>query len=152
MKNKRNTYILLGTVLIIWGLIGYQIISSLNPKEVISSKQELDVSFHPKPIKEQDTFSISKNSRDPFLGTIERPKVRKSKPIKKQPVEIEIPISYSGLVVDENTKEKIFFIHINNNQHLMNINDVVEEVKLLSGNENEIIVSYKNKRKTIKRN
>ena len=152
VKNNNKTYFLLVAVLIIWGLIAYQIISSLNPTEVITTSQELDVSFNPKPMKKQDTFSITENNRDPFLGTIEKPKVTKPKTIKQQPTEIEIPISYSGLMVDKNTKEKIFFVHINNNQHLMNINDVIDDVKLLSGNENEVIISYKNKRKTIKRN
>ena len=152
MKNNKKTYFLLGVVAIIWGLIAYQIISSMSTDKVATPQQKLDVSFNPKPIKEQDTFSISINNRDPFLGTIERPKVKKPKPIKKQPVEIEIPISYSGLVVDQNTKEKIFFVHINNNQHLMNINDVVDEVKLLKGNENEITITYKKQKKNIKRN
>lgn len=154
MKNKRNTYILLGVVAIIWGGIAYQIISSLSADdEIVSQQQEFEVSFNPKPIKELETFSVSARNRDPFLGTIEKPKVKRTKKkIKKQPQEISIPISYSGLVIDENTKEKIFFIHINNNQHLMNINDVIDEVKLVRGNENEVVISYKKQRKTIKRN
>lgn len=146
---------LLGVVAIIWGGIAYQIISSLSSDdEIVPQQQGLEVSFNPKPIKEQETFSISASNRDPFLGTIERPKVKRpKKKVKKQPPqEISIPISYSGLVIDENTKEKIFFIHINNNQHLMNINDVIDDVKLVRGNENEVMISYKKQRKTIKRN
>lgn len=151
MKNKRNTYILLVVVLIIWGLIAYKIISSLGGNDVVVLQQNTEVSFNPKPIQETDTFSIKADYRDPFLGTIEKPKTI-SKPRVIKPQEIEIPINYSGMVRDQNTNESIFFVHINNRQHLMKINNVVDSVKLVKGNEKEITVNYNKKNKTIKLN
>lgn len=150
MKNKRNTYILLVVVLIIWGLIAYKIISSLSSDDAEIPQQNTDVSFHPKPLKKADTFNIKTHERDPFLGTIEKPK-KPSKPrvIHKEP-EIEIPISYSGFIKDQNTGQKVFFVHINNQQYLMKVNEVIDNVKLVKGNENEITVSYNKNRKTIK--
>ncbi|UOB17896.1 hypothetical protein [Abyssalbus ytuae] len=152
MKNKRNTYLLLILVIVIWGIIAYKIISSLgNNSTPAGPEQKFEVSFNPKPVKGIDTFSIKANYRDPFLGTVEKPKsVIVSKPKTTQPPEIEIPVSYSGFIKDKKTREKIFFVHINGMQHLMKANKEINGVKLVSGNDKEITVLLNKKRKIIK--
>lgn len=152
MKKNTKTYILVAVVVLIWGLIGYKVLSTVNHE---SEKASLAVvsEFKPVPIKKKDTFSIVADYRDPFLGTIKKPVVKTikktSKPkIKKEAVP-EINVLYTGHITDSNTKEKIFFVSINGQQQMMSINNTINEVTLISGNKSKIKVKVQKKVKTI---
>ncbi|MBC9794703.1 hypothetical protein [Sinomicrobium weinanense] len=152
MNKKRNTYILLAAVLGIWGLIGYRIIRTLNPKQELSSVADKSISFQPRELKKQETFMVSVHERDPFLGTITKPKKKTaSKPLlqPKTPPQMEVPVYYAGMVKDDRSRERIFFVQIDGIQQLMHVNDEIKGVKLVRGNEQEITIVYNGKRKTI---
>lgn len=151
MKKKTKTYVLLGVVVLIWGIIGYKIISSLNPslpEQQLAQTSQGD--FKPSKKIEADTFSIELTERDPFLGTMYRPKTTsKPKRISKPKEEIVWPnISYLGTVKkSSNSKNQIFVITIDGQQYLLKKGQEVKEVKLLSGSENEVKLQFKKKRK-----
>lgn len=153
MKNKRNTYLLLASVAIIWGIIIYKMIHTIYPGKKVAETGVLFAGFQPKPIQNQDTFSISVHQRDPFLGTFiiaktknTPPKKRKSGPKKEMP---KIPVSFSGMISGKTAKENIFFVSINNQQYIMKINDEIQQVKLVKGSAKNIRIRYHNTLKII---
>ena len=120
MKKQTKTYLLLGFVLLIWGIIGFKLLGALSSKPEQSNIVERSINFTPKAVKKKDTFSLVVNYRDPFLGTLPTPtkKNRARKIVPKDP-EPEIKIEYTGLVQDKDTKERIFFLTIEGQPHLM---------------------------------
>ncbi len=151
MKKNTKTYILLAVVGIIWGTIGYKIVSSLNPDPPTKSITETP-DFKPLTInKKKDTFSISADYRDPFLGTLPRKAVkRKSVAKPKKAPEPELEIKFTGVITDHDTNKKIYFVSFNGQQHLMSPSDEIEKVKLLSGTSSTIRIRHNNKTRTIK--
>ena len=140
---------LIGIVVCVWGIIGFRILSVVNPSTPEIMQQHFDVSFNPKGNKEMDTFSIQTANRDPFLGTLymkEKPRVKNIKP--KTPL-VWLPIIYHGIISKQNSRAKVFIISINGQQQLVKVGQVISEVTLVRGNSREIIVSYKGVRKTI---
>ena len=55
---------LLAAVLGIWGVVGYKIISTINPSESEIVTQNFDMAFSPNINTQVDTFSIQKVYRD----------------------------------------------------------------------------------------
>lgn len=155
MKNKTKTYLLLVAVFGLWGTIGYKIINGVNPEAPQVATQEYDKTFKPKITTKIDTFSIQKVERDPFLGTLSSNKKAKITSKKTKPKVDDnkaIPnITFSGIIKKQNTTDQVFVLNINNKQHLLKKGQVLDSVTLISGNTKEIIVRYKNKSQTIKR-
>ena len=149
MKNKTKTYILLTLVLGIWGVIGYKILSAANPTSPDMVQQRVDVSFNPKAKIETDTFSIQTVNRDPFLGTLLVKKKSTPKKIKPKTPLIWKPIIYHGIISNQNNKAKVFIISIENQQHLIKVGQTINEIKLVRGNNNSVLLSYKGEKKTI---
>ncbi len=152
MKNKTKTYILLTLVLGVWGAIGYRIVSTINPSGPDMVQQNFEVSFNPKTNTEVDTFSIQVANRDPFLGTL----LVKKKPVKSvkkqaQPKVVWLPVLYHGTISKQNTKTKVFIVSISGQQNLMRIGQIINDVKLIKANNNNITVTYKGARKTIQK-
>ncbi len=151
MKKNTKTYLLLAIVLIIWGTIAYRIFSSLSSDTGPEVKVNLQY-FKPKPIAARDTFSISGDYRDPFLGTIYGNKEKITTTKKPPKVQESVPdrdIRYTGLITDASTKQKIFFVGINGQQHLMGTGDKIDGVTLLSGTLETITVKDGAKSRTI---
>lgn len=152
MKNKTKTYTLLALVLGIWGIIGYRIVSTINPSTPDMVQQGFEVAFKPKATIEADTFSIQIVNRDPFLGTLlikKKPKKTYKKPA--QPKVVWLPVLYHGSISKQNTKTKVFIVSINGQQNLMKIGQTIHEVKLIKGNSHNVTVTYKRARKTIQK-
>ncbi len=152
MKGKRNIYLLLILVLVVWGLIGYRILSTLNPDE----EQVLDaVGVNSKVInvfKEKDTFSIKASYRDPFLDKFVNKKQQKStvkRKVKPKIVVPEISLRYTGTLGGVNTVDRIFYVYIEGVQYLMKLGDEIKGVKLIKGNAKEITIRNKRKSRTI---
>ncbi len=151
MKNKHNTYILLILVLAVWGMIGYRIFSSLNNGDDIQKPKNIAVSFHPKSIKEQDTFAIHSFPRDPFLGTF-KTKAKKENKNKAHIVKEEViwpKVSFSGMMSDTGSNQKIFFIYINNVQYLMKLHDKMMDITLVKATKKDITLRFKGEQKKI---
>ena len=142
---------LLVTVLAIWGIIGFKIISTLNPDAPKVNKQDNTALFSPKATTTVDTFSIQLSERDPFLGTLytkKKPEVKPKTTPKKEAI-VWIPIIYHGDISKQGSKEKTCVISINGQQYLMGVGMDMDGVTLLKANNTEILVSYKGAKKTI---
>lgn len=148
MKKQTKTYLLLGFVLIIWGVIGFKVVGVLSsdpqPEPVSVSVTDL-----PKHIVKKDTFSLLANYRDPFLGTLPKKKrTAKPKVVKKK----EVPkknITYLGTVTGSGTSNTLYFLSIDGKQYMLSKNEEVEQVKLLRGTEKQITVRYNGIQETV---
>lgn len=138
---------LLGGVLLIWGIIGFKIYSALAPEAETLALME-DVTFSPKKTIQRDTFTIKADYRDPFLGTFVSSKKNVVKTPKKKTINFP-QIGYTGLITDQETKKHIFFVTIAGKQHLMQKGQQQNEVTLVSGSSKRIRVRYKGVLKTI---
>lgn len=154
MKKKNKTYILLGIVCCIWGIIIYKIVGSLDSPSENVVHTVLDDVFTPKQVNERELFSINLDYRDPFLGTVETPRKHTSQkkviPVQKKEVPAK-SIQFTGLVERKNSAQKIFFITIDGQQQMMKLNETFREVKLIKGSKNAIRVKYNGKTQTINR-
>lgn len=139
MKSKTKTYVLLGAVLLIWGILGYRVVKAWMPDRgkvvppIAVGELELDLP------KARDTFSIMANYRDPFLGTTPS---KSSKP-KTKPATTVSPkdftsVSYSGMVADQGTGQKLFFVNISGKEHMLQVGSEIEGVKLILGDAKSI--------------
>ncbi len=149
MKNKTKTYLLLGAVLAIWGIIGFRIMSTLNPEAPEVLPQDNMVAFKPKTTIAVDTFSVQAVERDPFLGTLYAKKKTKTKRVKPKETLTWAPIVYHGAIAKQQSKTQVFVISINGQQHLMKIGQTIDEIKLVKANAKQITLRYKNERKTV---
>lgn len=151
MKNKTKTYILLVAVLTIWGIVGFRMVSTLNPDTPKVVQQDETVLFTPKTEADVERFDVQPSERDPFLGTMYTQKKTKAKPKvlhKKEPL-VWPAILYHGDVSKQGSNAKICVISINGQQHIIKVNQKMDGVKLLKANSTEILVSYKGATKSI---
>lgn len=142
----------MAVVIGIWGFIGFKLLNAGNPEPVTMTELASNEVFVPKQLKKRDTFSIAANYRDPFLGTVQSPKKTKKKISSQKIVKKEVPqkaISYTGFITDNSSKQKIFFVTIEGQQHMMGINETVQEVKLVKGSKYQIKIRCDGKTRTI---
>lgn len=155
MKNKKSIYILLPIVLLIWGMVVYQFFSFSASDDAQIANQDLKVK--PFKIKPKDTFSITINNRDPFLGkmissennTPKKTNTSSKKPIKIKEELIWPQVSYKGIVSDNKEKIKVYMVIINGKTHLMKKGDEEEGVKLKDGDRETIYAVYKGDLKVV---
>ena len=150
MKSKTKTYVLVVLVLGIWGLIGYRVLSAVNPQAPTMEQQHVDVAFNPRPQTATDTFSIQTANRDPFLGTL---LVKKEKHLARK-VQVQSPIewpqiTYQGHIAEQEGGAEVFIVSINGRQQLMKTGQTLDGVKLVHGTEKAITLSYKGVSKTV---
>ncbi len=147
MLKQKKTLILLVAVLVVWGIIGFQIFSYLNPEE--EELQEISIEeFSPIVKKQKETYQVKIHKRDPFLGKLLiKPKTVKRPIVKKDPI-IFPSIQYNGIV--ESNKKKAFVLTVNGQQKVLNKGQTFNEVKLIRGTSKEVLLSYKGKRQTFK--
>jgi len=152
MKNKKNIYLLVPAVLLIWGIVGYKIYATLNSTNDVTIVDNNAIEFKPDEIKEVEKFTISANYRDPFLGKLYNNAKKSSSPVKKKvkPTVIFPVITYNGMVSPkEANRPTLFLITINNKQQFLSAGEHVDGVKLLKGNSKEITIGFQNNKKTI---
>lgn len=153
MKKKNKTYVLLGVVLAIWGIIIFKFIGAFNPpteEEVLTASDEV---FVPKQVKERELFALALDYRDPFLGTVEAPKKKIIKPKKQTPKKAVVSsrsIQYTGFIQQKDAKQQIFFVTVEGQQQMMKVNDTFREVKLVKGTKSSIRVKYNGRTDNIK--
>lgn len=151
MKNKKNIYILMPLVLLVWGAVLFQIFSFTSTEEELP-QNSAEFSFRPLKIHERKPFVINVNYRDPFLGKIysaQNAPIKKtlypeSKKTVKSTEDLVWPaINYKGMIADSKGKNKLFVIIINNKNHYMKIGDTEDEIFLKDGDKESIYVKYK---------
>ncbi len=149
MKSKRNTYILLSAVLVLWGVIGYRVFASMNPPIENNSGVVKTEKFQPKEIIAKETYIIQANYKDPFLGTMEKPK-KKTRVISKQKKQkIVFPnVEYKGVFSSSIKKNTVYLIIINSKKEMFKIKEVYQNVRLLQGDKEKVTVKYKTEKQT----
>ncbi len=150
LKGKKALYILLPIVAFIWGAIIFQVVGAFTDEDpVVTDTTEVMVA--PLETKERDTFTIGMIERDPFLGTLYKPKKEKisNSIIKKAPL-IWPSIKYKGVVSGQNSKNAIYLIEINGTDQLMKLRQTISEVTLVKGLSKSIRLKYKGKTKDFK--
>lgn len=144
MKNKKNILLLVGVV-IIWGVLIYKFIDTLNP-DASPTKISSTATYKRPANKLKDTFSLQPTKRDPFLGTIyTKPKPSfVAKNNRKSKVEgASWPlIVYQGLVSDSNSSKEVFMVSINSVQHILKSGQTVDEIKILKGNSKSVSIRF----------
>lgn len=152
LNKKIKTYLLLGLVLVIWGILAYRVTLSINPKIPEVKTQNTVTKFKPQNSLGLDTFSIQTTKRDPFLGVLSavgKPKKATLKP----PKNITWPkIRYDGMVKKEQPLSEIFVVSINTNQYLLKRGQIADSITLVSGTPKSITIKYKGILKIIKTN
>lgn len=151
MKNKKNIYILLPLVLIVWGAVLFQFLSFTNGEEIVDTNNP-ELVLKPLKFNKRQSFTIDVNYRDPFLGKmfVENTGIKtigtgKKTAKSKSPKEELIwpTILYKGLISDTKDKTKIFVLIINNKNYYMKVGDTEEDVFLKSGDNEAIYLRYK---------
>ncbi len=146
MKNKKNIYILLTAVLLVWGILGYRIFSTVNPSNKKLQTAIVSNSFKPQQLQESETFIINTDYRDPFLGTFSKKKKVKVKKIirttRKTPKTPFPVIIYKGLVSAKGKQQQVFLINIAGQQYFFKKNNTYKEVKLLRGSNKQVVLRF----------
>ena len=148
MSKQTKTYVLIGTVLLIWGIIGVRVFGAFHPEAPEVVPTATPKLLEPKLALQKDTFHIIADYRDPFLGTSPKKKGTITKRIPK-PNPPGIAISYTGSILNSATHKRIFFVTIAGTQYLMHPKETQMEVTLVSGNEKRIRVRHENRTTTI---
>ncbi len=149
MAKNVKTYVLLGAVIVIWGIIAIRIFSALSP-EPEEQKIVSNATFTRLKPKHQDTFTIKADYRDPFLGTTRKPSTQAKKP--KKVIKKEMPplnIQYTGSMLNSSNNKRIFFVTLNGQQHLLETGKTAQEVTLVRGSEKTITIRYQGFTKSI---
>ena len=149
MKKEHKTYVLLVTVLIVWGIVGLQVFNYLSEDEL---EEQMVISqpnvISQKQFKEKEIYKVQKYLRDPFLGklTETRKKVILKKKVPKTPVNFPV-IIYHGII--ESATQTSFIVSVNGSQEVLKKGQILNDVKFLSGDQKEILVAYKGEHKKI---
>ncbi|WP_291287860.1 hypothetical protein [Flavobacterium sp.] len=151
MKNKKNIYILLPIVLMVWGAVLFQLFSFTNSDEIVATNNP-ELRIKPLKLNQRQSFTIDVNYRDPFLGKMysennaPKTKATGSKPAKApKPKETLVwpTILYKGLISDTKEKTKVFMLIIDNKNYFMKIGDTENGVFLKTGDKESVYVKYK---------
>ena len=150
MKNKKNIYILLPIVLLVWGSVLYQVFSLTHKEEGIPTEKN-SYTIKPLQIKTRQTFTIDITYRDPFLGKMyvseKEIKIKSSnvkRAIKPKETLVWPSIIYKGLISDsKENKKKVFILIIDGKNHYMRIGDTQDDVFLKTGDRESVYVKYK---------
>jgi hypothetical protein len=159
MKNKKLTYFLGFAVLVVWGLIIYRIIGTVDNGDdtaatapVLTKKEPFNDYAVPK-----DTTRLLLNYRDPF-GLVpfkDTVKAVSHKRTARNIIIAAVPamnwgfIKYSGYIRNPGSKQLIALVQINGKSADMREGDVVDKVKLLKNMQDSVKVLFNGKTKFI---
>lgn len=150
MTKQQKTYILLITVFVVWGLIGFKIYKGLyGDDNKVTQVTSTNNKYIPDPISVSKTYDLKVDYRDPFLGKIPTQK-KKIKKVKRVTQNDNIPfpnIIYNGIVEGGNSKS--YTVTINGKQELIKVGEELHNVKLVRATSNKIVVRFQGKIKTI---
>ena len=151
MKNKKNLYILLPAVLVVWSLVIYRFYKGMNPSAVEIGPTEVTSNFTPELRESTTPFTINKEYRDPFLGTLSKKKSAAKKVVRSpntDPEETFPTIIYKGLVSAKGTNNRVFLIGVNGQQYYFKVKSTNDGITLVTGNSKEVTLQYGNRRQT----
>ena len=148
MSKNLKTYLLLGIVLLIWGIIGFKVVKAIAKEPEVPMIKE-STTILPKSVQRKDTFTLMADYRDPFLGTLPNTKKKVVKQAGHKNPKAKRNIVYAGLVSQSKSGESMFFVSIDGRQHMMTERQEIEGVTLVKGNDKSITVRYEGHAETI---
>lgn len=140
MTKQQKTYILLLIVIVVWGIIGYQIFNQLNNQEDSISLKKEKLVYIPKERIEHKNYSVKANYRDPFLGKLPVNKKRKTKKIVKETIPFPSVI-YNGII--DGGAKKSYIITVSGKQEILKPNTSFKGVTLLNATNKSATVKFK---------
>ena len=150
MKNKKFSKIILLALLAIFAVVLYIRFANFNATEENNHSQPT-TSFTPPKAKAKSNFSLLPIERDPFLGGLYSNSKKKKKKIKTNiPIKNKKPwplVKYQGLVSNKNATKQIFMLTVNGKQQLLSKGDTFNEVEVVKGTAEKILVRYQGKTK-----
>ncbi|CAA0164308.1 conserved hypothetical protein [Tenacibaculum maritimum] len=148
MTKQQKTYLLLTLTVIVWGLIGHRIYKSVALRKENASDIRKKQQYIPREFRKVNLYVVEANYRDPFLGEFYIQKNKEKKVISKKNSFSYPNVVYNGIV--EGGGVKLYTITINGRQDLLRVGDGANGIKLIRGNEEEILVRFHKIDKTIK--
>ena len=154
MKNKKVIYfVLIPIVIAIWGYMIYEFISFGSTDNTIQAPNNFSV-----PHLENagpDTFSISADYRDPFLGKPVEEKNSSTPKVKAPPtVKAELPwpkITYGGVIKNQKSSKQLYLVQVSGNDHIMREGDAAEDVQLAKAWKDSIQVLFQKEKKVVRK-
>ncbi|WP_205511079.1 hypothetical protein [Longitalea arenae] len=165
MSNQKPVkYLLIGGVVVVWGLIIYRVVDGLSPDEhmpAIKAANTLTAAY----AAPADSFTLIADYSDPFIpgtDTVDAEVTPLSQPVAapmpapvvvKPPVEVykEGTIQYEGMISNPQKKIKLGAITLNGKELLVREKDKVEGYVVQKISAEMIVIRYKNKNITIQR-
>ncbi len=131
MKNTKITYLLILSVLIIWGIIGYRFFTSLSDEKKFSKIDQTNTYT----IKNDNikNYTLKLNYRDPFLGKIFHQTTTKKVVVRKTS-KVENKINLDGMVFNgliTNGKNKIAIINFHGQEYLIKEGETFNQMTFL---------------------
>lgn len=148
------TYLLIVSVLALWGFIFYRVADNASAKPAGSAAPEkMALPEADKVFIARDTFTLLLNYRDPFTGEIMEERIGNAPdmdagpalpPAKPEPLKVD-HIKYAGYIINPSSKRSISILTINGKEQMMTEGEVSGEVKLLRNRKDSVEVIYKGK-------
>jgi hypothetical protein len=152
MKKQQKTYILLGAVLLIWGIIGVQIYMRINPPEPEIQPITGNSYFERKKTSDNVTYQLKPAYRDPFFGKFpikKKKKKKKTKIVNKEPQKPFPDVVYNGVI--KGAKKDTYILTINRKQYIVKKGEIVNNIKVIKGNSNEITLLFEKQQKVFEK-
>lgn len=174
MKNKRLLYVLIPLAGIVWGIIIYRLMQTLEAPKEASYKNNIANIAKENTQSVPDTFKLLLKYQDPFLAERKRTiELRQTEvttflinsPIARNPAQtIASPMSkplvtttewpkieFNGLIENKAKKERIAMLHIGGITHLVYEGQTADQVKLIKLHSDSIQVEYGKQKKFYRR-
>lgn len=161
-KNKKLTYFLICAVAGVWGIILYRVFFN-DPTEDYTVRNAAPASLqepYDQYVLKEDTFSLTLNYRDPFLGGAPPIVEVKSDGALIEQVSFVPPapepmvdwglIKYSGYIFNPVTNKTVCIITINGIERMLSEGESFEGARLLKNKKDSVLVSWNGQKKYIK--
>jgi len=161
MNQKSLRYILLGGVVLIWGIIIFRVINGLSTDDPVNLVKKKTISFNYNTTK--DSFLLLANYPDPFipeniainetgndlLSLPKEPVINNNPPAPKKP-EFDIQlIQYHGMIANPETKMKLAVVNIAGKEYTAREGDKIEPVSIRKITKGGLIVFVEGKSFTV---
>lgn len=162
VKGRKFTYLLIGAVGIVWGVIVYKVFFNNSGDDYqlkISTAPNKD-EVYDQYVVAKDTFKLALDYRDPFLGTMEiAPSIaKKGLPVvagnlllrPAKPMIDWNSIKYSGYIMNPLSKGPVSIVTVRGVEKMMTVGEVFQGLKLIRNKKDSILVSWQGAKKYIK--
>ncbi len=154
MKNKKGVYLLVILIAAIWAFIIYRFFASSSS----ATNPELHSTFIAPVLNSNasDTFSISANYRDPFLGRTEAKILHKGPTVPAPPKKAIEPlkwptVTYGGMIKSRKSNSQLCMVVINGQSSFMKEGDVNADVQLRKVYKDSIEVVFQKEKRVVKK-